>query len=152
MSQANLPPITVSGNFDQMGESLKALRDYAVDAAQQADLPKTRVEGLRLAVDEYATNIITYGYRDAGFQGDVEAFARIEDDQLVISLVDTGLAYDPTHRPDPTDLDAPLEERDIGGLGIMLVRQSVDDWRYERRDDRNYNHFVLKRNKSEGTS
>ncbi|MCC6805690.1 MAG: ATP-binding protein [Anaerolineae bacterium] len=135
-----------------MGESLKALRDYAVEAAQQAELPKARVEGLRLAVDEYATNIITYGYRDAGYAGDVEAAAQIDDDHLIISLIDAGLAYDPTNRPDPTDLDTPLEERDIGGLGIMLVRQSVDEWRYERRDNRNYNHFVLKRNKSEGSS
>lgn len=128
-----------------MGESLKALRDYAVDAAQQAGLPKARVEGLRLAVDEYATNIITYGYRDAGYEGDVVASATIDDDHLIISLVDAGLAYDPTQRADPTNLDTPLEERDIGGLGIMLVRQSVDDWRYERVDNRNHNHFVLKR-------
>ena len=145
MAQANLPPISVSGNFDQMGESLKALREYAVAAAQQANLPKARAEALRLAVDEYATNIITYGYRDSGFEGDVEAFAMIDDGQLVLSLVDTGLAYDPTDRPDPTDLDSPLEERDIGGLGIMLVRQSVDDWRYERIGGQNFNHFVLKR-------
>jgi anti-sigma regulatory factor (Ser/Thr protein kinase) len=128
-----------------MGESLKALREYAVRAAEQAGLSKVRVEGLRLAVDEYATNIITYGYRDAGYEGDIAASAAINDDHLIISLVDSGLAYDPTNRADPTDLDSPLEERDIGGLGIMLVRQSVDEWRYERVDDRNCNHFVLKR-------
>jgi anti-sigma regulatory factor (Ser/Thr protein kinase) len=145
MSQANLPPITVSGKFDKMGESLKALRDYAVDAAQQAGLSKQKVEGLRLAVDEYATNIITYGYRDAGYEGDVEASATIDDDTLIISLVDTAVAYDPTVRDDPTNLDSPLEERDIGGLGIMLTRQSVDAWRYERIGNRNCNHFVLKR-------
>lgn len=131
-----------------MGESLKTLRDYAVEAAQRAGLPKARVEGLRMAVDEYATNIITYGYRDAGYQGTVEASAKIDEDQLVISLVDTALAFDPTLKADPTDLDSPLEERDIGGLGIMLVRQSLDEWRYERIDNRNCNHFVLKRTQS----
>lgn len=128
-----------------MGESLKALREYAVQAAQQAGLPKQKVEGLRLAVDEYATNIITYGYRDAGYEGDVEASASIDDEALTISLVDTAVAYDPTKKTDPTNLDSPLEERDIGGLGIMLTRQSVDDWIYERIGNRNCNHFVLKR-------
>jgi anti-sigma regulatory factor (Ser/Thr protein kinase) len=128
-----------------MGESLKALRDYAVDAAQRASLPKPKVEGLRLAVDEYATNIITYGYRDAGYEGNVEASASIDDDRLIISLMDTAVAYDPTIKSDPTNLDSPLEERDIGGLGIMLTRQSVDDWIYERIGNRNCNHFVLNR-------
>jgi anti-sigma regulatory factor (Ser/Thr protein kinase) len=146
MSQTKLSPITVSGKFDKMGEALKALRDYAVHAAEQAGLSKTRVEGLRLAVDEYATNIIIYGYHDAGLEGNIDASASIDDDYLVISLIDSALAYDPTQRPDPTNLDAPLDERDIGGLGIMLVRQSVDEWRYERIGNRNCNHFVLKRN------
>ncbi len=129
-----------------MGESLKALRDYAVQAAEMAGLPKARIEGLRLAVDEYATNIIIYGYHDAGLEGNVDASASIDDDNLIISLVDTAVAYDPTYHSDPTDLDESLENRNIGGLGIMLVRQSVDEWRYERMGNRNCNHFVLRRN------
>ncbi len=128
-----------------MGESLKALREYAVEAARQAGLSKARVEGLRMAIDEYATNIITYGYRDAGLDGDIYASATINDEDLVISLIDSAVAYDPTNRKDPTNLDEPLEERDIGGLGIMLVRQSVDEWIYERVENRNCNYFVLKR-------
>ncbi|MEP7290290.1 MAG: ATP-binding protein, partial [Chloroflexota bacterium] len=66
-----------------MGESLKALRDYSARAAEAAGLPRSRVEGLRMAVDEYATNIITYGYRDAGFSGDIEASAEIDDNTLI---------------------------------------------------------------------
>ena len=128
-----------------MGESLKALREYAVEAAQRAGLPKHRVEKLRLAMDEYATNIITYGYHDSGIVGDVSASATYDEERLIISLIDTAAAFDPTTRPDPTNLDDPLEERGIGGYGIMLVRQSVDEWRYERQGNRNCNHFVLNR-------
>lgn len=146
MAQAKLSPVTVSGKFDKMGEALKALRDYAVQAAQQAGLPKSRVEGLRLAIDEYATNIIIYGYHDAGLEGDIDVSATIDDDTLTISLIDSAVAYNPTDHADPTDLDESLENRNIGGLGIMLVRQSVDDWRYERIGNQNHNHFVLKRN------
>jgi len=137
--------MTVSGSFDKMGESLKALRDYAVQAAEIAGLPRNRIEGLRMAVDEYATNIITYGYRDAGRTGDIEATAAIDDDKLVISLFDTALPYDPTQKSDPTNLEDPLDERDIGGLGIMLTRQSLDEWLYEFVDGHNCNYFVLKR-------
>ncbi len=145
MSEPKLSPITVSGKFDKMGESLKALRDYAVNAAQIAGLPTHRVNGLRLAIDEYATNIIGYGYHDAGLEGDIYVTATIDDRWLILSLYDTALAFDPTVRPDPTDLDAPLEERQIGGLGIKLVRDNVDEWRYERRGNQNCNHFILRR-------
>jgi anti-sigma regulatory factor (Ser/Thr protein kinase) len=145
MSEPNLPPITVSGNFNHMGESLKALRDYAVKAAEVAGLPRNRVEGLRLAVDEYATNIITYGYRDAGLAGNIDAAATIDDHTLILSLYDQAAAFDPRTKAAPTNLDAPLDEREIGGLGIMLVNESVDEWRYERANGRNCNHFVLKR-------
>jgi anti-sigma regulatory factor (Ser/Thr protein kinase) len=148
MAQIELSPITVSGSFDKMGESLKALREYAVSAAQQAGLPRERVEGLRMAMDEYATNIITYGYHDAGIQGNIVATAEINDEQLVISLYDTAVPYDPTLRPDPTDLDDPLEERGIGGYGIMLTRQNVDNWLYRHDGKRNCNHFVLNRNEA----
>jgi anti-sigma regulatory factor (Ser/Thr protein kinase) len=146
MSQSKLPPITVSGNFDKMGESLKLLREYAVQAAEQAGLPKLRVEGVRLAVDEYATNIITYGYRDARLVGDISASVTLDDDYMILSLVDSAAPFDPTKATDPMDeLDKQLEDRPIGGLGIMLARQNTDEWRYERIGNRNYNHFVIKR-------
>ncbi len=145
MSELKLPSITVSGKIDKMGESLKALRDYAVQAADKAGLNKARIDGLRMAVDEYATNIITYGYRDAGLEGNVDASAEFDGDYLSFSLIDTATAFDPTKRPMPTNLDDPLEERSIGGYGIMLVRESVDEWRYERRNNQNCNTFLLKR-------
>ncbi len=128
-----------------MGESLKALRDYAVHAAEIAGLPKNRIEGLRMAVDEYATNIITYGYRDAGLTGDVAAEATIDDEYLTVSLYDNAAPFDPTAHADPTNLEDDLEIRPIGGLGIMLAKQSVEEWRYQRIGDQNCNHFVLKR-------
>jgi anti-sigma regulatory factor (Ser/Thr protein kinase) len=116
-----------------------------VRAAESAGLAKNRVEALKMAVDEYATNIITYGYHDAGIVGDVHADAQLSDEYLVFSMIDTAAAFDPTLHADPTNLEDPLEERGIGGYGIMLVRQSVDEWRYERQGNRNCNHFVLKR-------
>jgi anti-sigma regulatory factor (Ser/Thr protein kinase) len=145
MSQTKLSPITVSGNFDKMGESLKTLRDYAVLAAERAGLPEPRVKGFRLAIDEYATNVIIHGYQEAGLEGDIQATASINDDHLLFSLFDTAAPFDPTKARDPSDLDDPLETRPIGGLGIMLARQNTDEWRYERVGNRNCNHFTVKR-------
>ena len=145
MSEPTISSITVSGKFDKMGESLKALRDFAAQSAELAGLPKSRVEGLRMAVDEYATNIIGYGYRDAGLSGNIDAEASIDDECLIFSLYDNATPFDPTAHADPTNLDEDLENRPIGGLGIMLAKQSVDEWRYEQVGNQNRNHFILKR-------
>ncbi len=145
MAEVKIPTLTVSGKFDKMGESLKALRDYAVAAAEQAGLSKMVIGRLRLAIDEYSTNIITYGYRDAGMSGTIRATATINDAELVIALVDTAIAFNPLTHIDPDNLDSPLEFREEGGLGIMLTRQNLDDWRYARVGDENRNYFILKR-------
>lgn len=148
MSEVKIPMLKVSGSFDKMGESLQALRDYAVSAAERAGFGKTIIGRLRLAVDEYATNIITYGYRDAGITGDIEAVATITADYLIIELIDTAVAFNPLDHTTPDNLNDPLMDREEGGLGIMLTRQNLDDWRYERVNGQNRNYFIIKRDTS----
>jgi sigma-B regulation protein RsbU (phosphoserine phosphatase) len=97
-----------------------------------------------LAVDEIATNIVTHGYAEAGLEGAVKVEAFIDEKHLTVYLEDTGAAYDPTQASMP-DLDLPAEERPIGGLGVYLVIQGVDKFRYERVGDRNRNIFIMNR-------
>jgi anti-sigma regulatory factor (Ser/Thr protein kinase) len=141
----------VTGNADHLGASLQAIRDFVMDASMRAGLEKQAASRLRLAVDEVATNIILYGYRDSGLQGDVILESVLTDVDLRISLIDQAVAFNPLDDHDmPTedDLDDPLEERAIGGLGIFLVIRNVDDFRYEYIDGKNYNHFIMKRTKA----
>jgi anti-sigma regulatory factor (Ser/Thr protein kinase) len=53
--------------------------------------------------------------------------------------------YDPTKTPSPDDFDVPLEDRPIGGLGVFLARQAVDEFRYERVDGHNRSILVIHR-------
>ena len=59
-----------------------------------------------------------------------------KSDKLVFTITDSGVPFDPTQQEDP-DMTQSAEERPIGGLGIFLVRQIMDDIRYERKDDKN---------------
>jgi serine/threonine-protein kinase RsbW len=133
--------LKVAGNL----ESLEAIAQYVTTAASKAGLDKKTAYRLRSAVDEIATNIIMYGYQALGIQGEITLNTQIDDRTLTISIEDTGAAYDPTLYQQPNDLEKPLEERNIGGLGIFLALQGVDRFLYQRMSDRNQNIFVVNR-------
>lgn len=90
---------------------------------------------LSLALDEILTNIIHHGY-DAPARGTIQLSIRVDGASVQCTVSDDGRAFDPTTVPDP-DLDAPLEDRQIGGLGMHFVRESLSALSYARRDGRN---------------
>ncbi len=90
---------------------------------------------VNVSVDELLTNTISYGFDD-GESHRIEMTVRIEDDVLVIELVDDATPYDPTRAPHP-DIDAPIERRPIGGLGVHFVRELMDGFSYRRSEGRN---------------
>ena len=133
--------LTVPGDLSSLG----AIRDFVRLAAAEAGLDKRLIYRLILAVDEIATNIIVHGYEENGSAGDVEVAAEISDDSLVIILEDSAPPYNPPTEAVREDLDRPLEERDIGGLGVFLAIQNVDQFVYERIGDHNRHTFMMKR-------
>lgn len=136
-----MEPLRVRGELD----SLSLIRDYVGKAAASAGLGKKESYRLRLAVDEIATNIVNYGYERSGMQGEIWVRADVDDHSLTVALEDTAPPFDPTQADEPDNLDAPLEERSIGGLGIFLTLKGVDGFRYEHLDGKNRNVFVMKR-------
>jgi anti-sigma regulatory factor (Ser/Thr protein kinase) len=131
--------LTVSGTLDSLG----AIAQYVMAVAAATDLDKKTSYNLRLAVDEIATNIIIHGYEEAGREGVLDLQAVVDDQSLTISIEDTGVPYDPTEKPNPDDLDLPIEQRKMGGLGVYLAIHGVDKFIYERVGDRNHNIFVV---------
>lgn len=136
-----MEPLRLPGTLD----SLSSIGAYVLAAAAEAGLEKKAAYRLRLAVDEIATNSIVHGYEEAGIEGMLEVQADIDEHDLTIFLEDTAGAYDPRQTMLPQDLDQPLEERQIGGLGVYLTVQGVDTFLYERVGDRNRNIFVMNR-------
>jgi serine/threonine-protein kinase RsbW len=134
-----MKPSTVPATLDSLG----AIAEFVMAAAASAGLDRRASYRLRLAVDEIATNIIAYGYAQAGLQGALELYADIDDRTLTISIEDTGVAFDPRQAPVP-DTNLPLEQRPIGGLGVYLAIKSVDEFLYERVGDRNRTIFKMR--------
>ena len=104
--------------------------------ALEASLDQSLALSLNLALEEAVTNVILYAYPE-GYDGlvDIEAVIRPGSVEFIVS--DSGKPFDPTKTP-PADIDASLEERRIGGLGIHLVRTIMDSVSYRRQDGKNY--------------
>ena len=90
---------------------------------------------VNLSLDELLTNTLTYGAEGVE-QLQVEIVLSLDDAALTTQIWDTGLAFDPSEVPEP-DLEADVDDRPIGGLGVFLVREMMDDMRYQRVDGRN---------------
>ncbi|WP_309380007.1 ATP-binding protein [Cerasicoccus frondis] len=88
------------------------------------------VHAFNLCLDEILTNIISYGFED-GSDHRVDLDIEMQDDLVVAKMTDNGKEFNPlTDAKDP-DLDAAIEDREIGGLGIFFLKQMMDELEYE---------------------
>lgn len=117
-------------------DSLSDISQFVGELAQTGHLPVGAAYRLRLAADEIATNIVVHGYGDNGTD-EIEVSGHVEHDRAWLCLADTAPPFDPTSVPDPSDLNRPLSDRSIGGLGIYLTRTALDEFSYARVGDRN---------------
>ena len=141
MSTHTLESLTLPGTL----ASLSPVGNFVMKAAATAGIEKSAAYRLRLAVDEIATNCIVHGYDEAGLEGMIYLGGTIDDKTLTVYVEDTALPYDPRQTPAPDDLDVPLEEREIGGLGVFLALRGVDEFLYEYADGRNRSIFIMNR-------
>ena len=117
-------------------EKLDAVLDFVNKKLEDNDCPmKTQIQ-IDVAVEEIFVNIASYAY--APGEGDATIEADIYDDPLRIAIrfTDSGMPYDPLAKEDP-DVTLPAEERQIGGLGIYMVKKSMDEVAYEHKDGNN---------------
>jgi serine/threonine-protein kinase RsbW len=84
---------------------------------------------VQLAVDEAATNVIQHAY-DPDHPGDLTLTWRCEGNRFIVALRDYGRQFDPQHVP-PPDISSPLEERQVGGLGLYLITRLMDEVRFD---------------------
>ena len=100
------------------------------------DLPPDCSFKLNIALEELLTNTISYGYDD-GQRHEIALDVALDNDDLIAELSDDARAFDPLQAP-PPDLDSPIEDRRIGGLGVHLVKTMMDEVSYAYRDSRNH--------------
>ena len=99
---------------------------------------------IKLVLEEIGTNIVKYGYDEEG-KKDIRITLTSESDTLTMDIVDDGKPFDPfADAPEP-DLDSPVPERPIGGLGVYLVQKLMDEARYRREDGKNHVTLIKRR-------
>ncbi len=96
---------------------------------------------LTLVLEEIITNIVSYGYQDK-LKHQISLRLFFEGEGLTVEVEDDGRPFNPLEAPTP-DMNKPLAERQVGGLGIHLVREMMDELEYERKGDKNV--LVLKK-------
>jgi serine/threonine-protein kinase RsbW len=109
-------------------ESLEEIRGYVAWSARQCGLMPASIYSVQLAVDEAFTNIIEHAY-GGECQEEIECTCKINADRLTITLRDCGQPFNPAKVPEP-DLNASLEERPSGGLGLYFMRHLMDEVKF----------------------
>ncbi len=111
--------------------------------AQQYDWPREWMFNINLSLDELITNIINYGYEPGSDRQDIELVLKVVGGDLWVDLIDDGFEFDPFSDAATPSVDAALEERKIGGLGIFFVKSLVSETRYRRQDGKNHTTLIL---------
>lgn len=91
---------------------------------------------INVAVEELFVNIAHYAYGDETGLATIRVELSEDRNAVMITFIDSGKPYDPLAKPDP-DTTLSVEERQIGGLGIFMVKKSMDDVTYEYKDGKN---------------
>ena len=117
-------------------ESL-ATADKAVgDFAESMSWPDEATFKVKLVLEEILMNVISYG-GDSSHKPRITLHLSQQNDLLSMEISDDGIAYDPLTAP-PLDLESDLDDRPIGGLGVHLVRELMDNVSYRYKDGRNH--------------
>ncbi len=117
-------------------ESIEAVTNFVDRELEARDCPVKPLMQIRMAIDELVTNVASYAYVPG--TGDITVcFDFDEQDRTVfLTFIDEGVPYDPLQAVEP-DVTLPAAERKIGGLGIFLVRKTMDGMEYRREDGKN---------------
>ena len=126
---------------------LAAIRKFVEDSSRSLGAGEQAIRDLQLAVDEVCSNSIRHGY--SGCDGHIEVTVEREGQSIKVVARDWGRAFDPEQVPVP-DLDLPLEARTLGGLGLFLVKQVMDDVRFEFNDSKGNSVIMVRRLDREG--
>lgn len=117
-------------------ENIDAVTDFVNSQLEELDCSLKIQSQVDIAIDELFGNIAHYAYNPETGYATVQVEVTEDPLTVVITFIDDGVPYDPLAKDDP-DTSLSAEERQIGGLGIYMVKKTMDDISYEYKDGRN---------------
>lgn len=123
-------------NITATVENIEVVTDFVNEQLEAIDCPMKAQMQIDIAIDELFGNIAHYAYNPE--VGDATIRVEVINDPMavILTFIDNGIPYDPLAKADP-DTTLSAEEREIGGLGIFMVKKSMDDITYEYKDGQN---------------
>jgi serine/threonine-protein kinase RsbW len=134
--------VTVYFRLKSQLAELTRLTEGITQLGMEHHLPDEILFHLNLALEEVVSNIIRHGYGRRE-DGEVSIVIELAPEAIAVTVEDDGVAFNPLEHPDP-DLTAPLEERKVGGLGVYLFRQLMDEVDYRAEGGRNILRMVMR--------
>jgi anti-sigma regulatory factor (Ser/Thr protein kinase) len=110
-------------------ENISGIIDRFGQFAAGHGIPSEIVQKIDIVFDELLTNTISYAYQDK-LEHEIEIKIRYYQKQIIVTIMDDGTPFNPFDRSDP-DTSLGMDDREIGGLGVHLVKLLVDDYHYE---------------------
>lgn len=109
---------------------------FVEEELEKLECPMKAVIQISIAIDEIYSNIVKYGYANKPGPITVEVIDHTEEGAVSLRFTDDGMPYNPLTKEDP-DVTLSAEERNIGGLGIYMVKKTMDDMKYAYEDEKN---------------
>lgn len=123
--------LKIKNNLPAVASVINSFSEFT----NQCDIPMALAMQVNLVFDELLNNIISYAYPDHDIR-EIEIHVEYSNERLLISIKDDGLPFNPFEQAE-VDTTQSVEEREIGGLGIHLVKNVMDEVTYARSDDTN---------------
>jgi len=122
---------------------LPMMQKWIHECVYSLDVDKHLLNKIELACEEALVNIISYAYKDG--DGSIELQVNINNkNRIEITIIDQGKFFNPLLGDITIDPNTPIEEREIGGLGILMIRKVMDEVHYKRADESNVLKLVKK--------
>ncbi len=117
-------------------ENLPVVTEFISSSLEEKACSLKIIMQMELVIEEIFVNVASYAYRpDVGLVTVYKEFSE-NPAEITVTFVDGGVEYNPLEHKDP-DINADIDKRNIGGLGIFLIKKNVDDIFYERKDGKN---------------
>ena len=123
-------------HIDATIENIAKVTEFVDSRLESINCPPKALMQVDLAIDELFSNIARYAYNPDVGPATVRIEVENEPLAVIITFIDHGVPYDPLKKDDP-DVTLSAEDREIGGLGIFLVKKTMDDVVYEYKDGQN---------------
>ena len=132
--------LLIANELDELRKVNAAIEELAEEENWSPDVTFQ----IGLAIEELGVNIVNYGHDDDKAH-EIKIMISSEDEAITIEIEDDGHAFNPLSDAPEPDLDAEVEDRTVGGLGIHLVRTMMDEVHYQRQQNKNCLTLVKRR-------